>query len=103
MKQIDIVVFDGIDEERLMKDLACIIEGSRYFDQLPARMDGTLTRSFILDSHNDWFASLIRKGNILHTGQPPVENDTLCICHRYRSEALMAIKPWLEYRFSPKV
>lgn len=65
MKQIDIVVFDGIDEERLMKDLACIIEGSRYFDQLPAWMDGTLTRSFILDSHNDWFASINQEGQHL--------------------------------------
>ena len=55
-----------------------------------------------LDGHNDWFAKLSRKGETLHIGEPPAEYDTLEVWHRYWREPLEAIKPWLEYRFSPK-
>lgn len=102
MKHIHIVVHNGTDEGRLMKDLVSIIEGSRFQDQFPHLMEGTSNRSYVLDTRNDWFASLGRKGDTLHAGEPPLENDTLDIWYRYGSEPLMAIKPWLEYRFSPK-
>ena len=38
----------------------------------------------------------------MHSGEPPVEHDTLTVRHRYYNEPLLALKPWLEYRFSPK-
>ena len=103
MKEIKIEVYEGINEVRLMKDLVCIIEGNIFIDQFPHLMEhvGAL-RSYRLDSHNDWFAVLTRKGESMHFGEPPVEHDTLVLRHRYHMELLMAVKPWLEYRFSPK-
>jgi hypothetical protein len=101
-KHIKIVVRDGIDEGRLMKHLVYIIEGDRFHDQFPHRMDGAFIRSYVLDCHNDWLAALVRKGEKSSINEPPFESDTLCLWHRYKIEPLMAIKPWLEYLFSPK-
>lgn len=98
-----IVVPEGTEEEWLMKQLVCIIEGNQFIDQFPQRIDSTFKRSFRLDSRNDWFASLVRKGDRLHVGEPPVGNDTLDIWCRYGKVPLMALRPWLEYRFSPRV
>jgi hypothetical protein len=102
MNLIEIPVENGIDEIYVMQRLVCIIDGNRHLGELPYLMEGAFPRSFVLDDRNDWFASLVRKGNSFHAGKPPFENDTLCILHRYRLEPLLAVKPWLEYLFSPK-
>ena len=102
MKYIKIALRDGTDEERLMSALACIIEGDYYRDQFPHIMPGVIPRTWRLDSRNDWFARLARRGEKPHANEPPVESDTLEVGHRYWYEPLDAIKPWLEYRFSLK-
>lgn len=102
MKYISIPLRDGANEERLMSALTCIIEGDYYRDQFPHVMPDVTPRSWRLDTRNDWFACLTRKGEKRHADEPPVESDTLEVRHRYWREPLDAIKPWLEYRFSPK-
>lgn len=101
IKEIRIVVHDGIDELSLMRSLSCLIDGPIYLDQFPCLMEGGIApRSYRLDSHNDWFAHLGRKGENLLSNEPPLEYDTLRIWHRYGGKPLHSIKPWLEYRFS---
>ena len=101
MERITIPLQDGMDEKRLMLALTWVIDGVQCHDQLPCRKDGS-GGLWQLDGHNDWFAKLSRKGETLHIGEPPAEYDTLEVWHRYWREPLEAIKPWLEYRFSPK-
>lgn len=74
-----------------------IIESTHWDDQLPFRKEG-VDGLWQLDSHNDWFAKLTRKGDVLH-GEMRVEYDTLEIMNRYRLDALEALKPWLDYRY----
>jgi hypothetical protein len=101
VERIKILLQDGMDEKRLMLALTWAIDGVQYHDQLPCRKDGS-GGLWQLDGHNDWFAKLTRKGETLHIGEPPAEDDTLEVWHRYWREPLEAIKPWLEYRFSPR-
>lgn len=101
MERITIPLRDGTAEKNLMSALTWIIDGVQHDDQLPCRKDGS-GGLWQLDGRNDWFAKLSRKGATLHIGEPPAECDTLEIWHRYWHEPLVAIKPWLEYRFSPK-
>lgn len=99
MERITVNLIDDIDEKRLMSTLTCIIEEGYFRDQLPNIMPGVTPRSWQLDSHNDWFATLVRKGEKLRIDEPPLERDTLEVRHRYWREPLDAIKPWLEYRY----
>jgi hypothetical protein len=101
VERIKITLQDGTDEKSLMSALTCIIEGDRFHDQFPYRKEGS-DGTWQLDSRNDWFARLARKGETLHDGELPLERDTLEVIHRYWVEALTAVKPWLEYRFSPR-
>jgi hypothetical protein len=102
MNIIEIPVENGTDETYVMQRLVCIIDGNRHPGELPYLREGAFPRFFVLDDHNDWFAALVRKGNSFHADKPPYDNDTLCIWHRYHIEPLLAVKPWLEYLFSPK-
>jgi hypothetical protein len=85
-------------EGDLMKAITEIIQGSRYTKEIPFKK----TEDFwTLDTGNNWWASLIRKGNVVHFGEEPVLCDTLELRYRYGDKPLLAIQPWLEYRFGP--
>jgi len=99
VREIRIVVHEGIDELNLMRDLSSIIDGPTYLDQFPCPMEGGTPRSYRLDSHNDWFACLGRKCESMLSSELPLEHDTLRIWHRYGGKPLESIRPWLEYRF----
>lgn len=102
MREIRIIVHEEIDEMCLMRDLSCMIDGPKFLDQFPHVMEGGVTpRSYRLDSHNDWFACLVRKGDRMQSSEPSLEHDTLRIWHRYGGKPLESIKPWLEFRFTP--
>jgi hypothetical protein len=76
VREIRIVVREDIDELSLMRDLTCMIDGPIYLDQFPCLMEGGIApRSYRLDSHNDWFACLGRKGML--SNEPPLEYNTL--------------------------
>lgn len=100
MERITISVHDGTDEKTLMSALTWIIDGVQHDDQLPCRKHGS-GGLWQLDGRNDRFGKLSRKGETLHIGEPPAVCDTLEVWHRYWRGPLDAIKPWLEYRFSP--
>lgn len=94
VREIRIVVREGIDELSLMRDLSCLIEGPKYLDQFPSLMEvGIAPHSYRLDSYNDWFACLGRKGDSILSNEPPLEHDTLRIWHRYGGKPLESIKP----------
>lgn len=101
MREIRIVVNSGSDELDLMRHLSCIIDGPTFLGQFPCLMEGGIfPRSYRLDSHNDWFACLVREGECILSNEPPLEYDTLRIWHRYGGKPLESIRPWLEFRFS---
>lgn len=75
---------DGIEEKWLMEHLTCIIEGDHFRDQFPYIKEGVTPRAWGLESHNDWIASLTRRGEIGWNSEGSrVEYDTLMVSHRY--------------------
>jgi hypothetical protein len=100
MPKIIIQLRDGIEEKWLMEHLTCIIEGDHFRDQFPYIKEGVTPRAWGLESHNDWMASLARRGEIgWNSEESRVEHDTLMVSHRYWLDALEALRPWLEYQF----
>jgi len=88
--RIDIV--DNLDEKCLMSAISRIIEATSY-QGIPYRKEGTFDHQWGLDSHNDWAARIVRKGEIPYIGEQPFEHDTLEVYYRYESEPLEALKP----------
>ena len=83
-----------------MEHLTCIIEGDHHRDMFPQIMPDCSPRSWQLESLNDWFACLTRRGEVgWNSEEPPVEHDTLIVSHRYWPDALEALGPWLEYMY----
>jgi hypothetical protein len=95
---IRIPIMEGYDEEELMNLLTEIIQGARYHPELPFRKT---TDTWTLDTGNNWWASLVRKGDCLRFGEDPAKTDELEVRYRYGDGPLLPLKAWLEYRFSP--
>jgi len=99
--RIRIDIADNLNEEWLMSAISRIIEATSY-QGIPYRKEGTYDQQWALDSHNDWAARIVRKGEIPYIGEQPLEHDALEVYYRYGTEPLESLKPWLEYKFGKK-